>query len=29
MLVHNKLVEPLYSMKEVGAESQSEKAYSD
>lgn len=30
MLVHNKLVEPLYSMKEMGAErSQSKKPYSD
>ncbi|NWI56470.1 GNPI1 isomerase, partial [Calyptomena viridis] len=30
MLVHNKLVEPLYSMKETGAErSQSKKPYSD
>lgn len=30
MLVHNKLVEPLYSMKETEAErSQSKKPYSD
>ncbi|KAM9266196.1 glucosamine-6-phosphate deaminase 1 isoform 2-T2 [Cariama cristata] len=30
MMVHNKLVEPLYSMKEMGAEgSQSKKPYSD
>lgn len=30
MLVHNKLVEPLYSMKEMGMErSQSKKPYSD
>lgn len=29
MLVHNKLVEPLYSMKETEAESQPKKPYSD